>query len=186
MAVQRNDKLIPGRKVIPMKADGNCFYRALSYQLFGTQEEYDIVHSVVYRTEMYNKLIFANYLIPGHDETTIDDHLKKISVLGSWATQVEVVAAASAFEIPVYFYSKKPGSEDFVWNVVRPFNSTKKTLKLPVFPDISETISLQMPTHFELFYYDSLHYNAIVSEDTGKVCTHLPKLPDNYSELIQL
>ena len=81
---------------------------------------------------------------------------------------------------------KKPGSEDFVWNVVRPFNSTKKTLKLPVFPDISETISLQMPTHFELFYYDYLHYNAIVSEDTGKVCTHLPKLPDNYSELIQL
>ena len=107
MAVQRNDKLIPGRKIIPMKADGNCFYRALSYQLFGTQEKYDIVHSVVYRTEMYNKPIFANYLIPGHDEATIDDHLKKISMLGSWATQVEVVAAASAFEIPVYFYSKK-------------------------------------------------------------------------------
>ena len=31
-----------------MKADGNCFYRALSYQLFGTQEDCDIVHSVVY------------------------------------------------------------------------------------------------------------------------------------------
>ena len=76
MAVQRNEKLIPGRKIIPMKADGNCFYRALSYQLFSTQEEYDIVHRVVYRTEMYNKPIFANYLIPGHDEATIDDHLK--------------------------------------------------------------------------------------------------------------
>ena len=70
-----------------------------------------------------------------------------------------------------------------MWNVVQPFNSTKKTLKLPVFPDISETISLQMPTLFELFYYDSLHYDAIVSEDTGKVCMHLP---DNHSELIQL
>ena len=66
-----------------MKPDGNCFYRALSYQLFGTQEEYDIVHGVVYRTEMYNKPIFANYLIPGHDEATIDDHIKKISVLGT-------------------------------------------------------------------------------------------------------
>ena len=51
--MQRNDKLIPGRKIIPMKADGNCFYCALSYQLFGTQEECDIVHSVVYRTEIY-------------------------------------------------------------------------------------------------------------------------------------
>ena len=45
------------------------FYRALSYQLFGTQDEYDIVHyhGVVYHTEMYNKEIFANYLIPGNN-----------------------------------------------------------------------------------------------------------------------
>ena len=110
-------------------------------------------------------------------------------MLGSWAIQVEVVAAASAFKIPVcLLLQQKTGSEDFVWNVVQPFNGTKKTLKLPVFPDISETIniSLQMPTHFELFYYDSLYYDAIVSEDTGKVCMHLSKLPDNHSELIQL
>ena len=121
-----SDIQIAGRKIISMKPDGNCFYCALSYQLFGTQEEYDIVHGVVYRTEMYNKPIFANYLIPGHDEATMDDHVKKISVLGTWATQVEVVAAASAFEIPVYFYAKKSGSDHYVWNVVQPFTSTKK------------------------------------------------------------
>ena len=107
-------------------------------------------------------------------------------MLGTWATQVEVVAAASAFEIPVYFYAKKPGSEYFVWNIVQPFASTKKTLKLPVFPEISEHISLQIPTHFELFYYDSLHYDAIVSEGTDMVCVGVPELSDNHSELIQL
>lgn len=186
MEMKRCNIQIAGRKIISMKPDGNCFYRALSYELFGTQEEYDVVHGVVYRTEMYNKPIFATYLIPGHDEATIDDHVKKISVLGTWATQVEVVAAASAFEIPVYFYAKKPGSEYFVWNVVQPFSSTKKALKLPVFPEISEHISLQMPTHFELLYYDSLHYDAIVSEDTGKVCVDVPQLSDNHSELIPL
>ena len=83
-------------------------------------------------------------------------------MLDTWATQVEVVVAASAFEIPVYFYAKKPGSEYFVWNI------------------------LQMPTHFELFYYDSLHYDAIVSEGTGMVCVDVPELSDNHSELIQL
>ena len=106
MVVRRRNIQIAGRKIISMKPDGNCFYRTLSYQLFGTQEEYNIVHGVVYHTEMYNKPIFANYLIPGHDEATIHDHIKKISVLGTWATQVEVVAAASAFEIRVYFYAK--------------------------------------------------------------------------------
>ena len=108
-------------------------------------------------------------------------------MLGSWATQAEVVAAASAFEIPVYFTAKKHGQKILCgMYVVQPFNSTKKTLKLPVFPNISETISLLMPTHFELFYYGSLHYDAIVSEDTGKVCMHLPEIPDNHTELIQL
>ena len=69
-----------------------------------------------------------------------------------------------------------------MWNVVQPFNSTKKRLKLPVFPDISETISLQMPTHFELFYYDSLHYDAIagvpvicVSQGCVFPRTHIPR-----------
>ena len=47
---------------------------------------------------MYIKPIFANYLIPGHDKATIDDHVKKISVLGTWATQVEVVTTALAFK----------------------------------------------------------------------------------------
>ena len=96
------------------------------------------------------------------------------------------MAAASAFEIPVYFYAKKPGSEYFVWNTVQPFTNTKKVLKLPVFPEISKLISLQMPTHFELLYYNSLHYDAIVSEDMGKVSVDVPELSDNHSELMQL
>ena len=175
MVVRRRNIQIAGRKIISMKPDGNCFYRTLSYQLFGTQEEYNIVHGVVYRTEMYNKPIFANYLIPGHDEATIHDHIKKISVLGTWATQVEVVAAASAFEIHVYFYAKNQ-NQNTVSNTVQPFTSTKKTLKLPVFPEISKHISLQMSTHFELLYYDSLHYDAIVSEDMEMVCVDVPEL----------
>ena len=77
MAVKQSNIQIAGRRIISMKPDGNCFYYAHSYQLFGTQEEYDIVYSVVYRTKMYNKEIFANYLIPGRDEATIDDHIKK-------------------------------------------------------------------------------------------------------------
>ena len=68
MVVKQSNIQIAGRKIISMKPDGNCFYRAPLYQLFGTQEEYDIVYGVVYHIEMYNKPIFANYLIPGHSK----------------------------------------------------------------------------------------------------------------------
>ena len=68
------------------------------------------------------------------------------------------MAVASAFEIPIYFNAKKPGSEYFVWNVVQPFTSTNKALKLPVFPGINKHILLLMPAHLDLLYYNSLHY----------------------------
>ena len=59
-------------------------------------------------------------------------------------------------------------------------------MRMPEFPDIPEGVTLQMPMHFELLYYNSLHYNAIVSKDTGKVCLDLPQLTNTHSELLDL
>ena len=48
-------------------------------------------------------------------------------------------------------------------------------LKLPELPKVSERMLLQMPVHFELLYYDSLHYvtsyNYIIWETVGRVCS---------------
>ena len=41
-----------------MKGDGNCFYRAISYQLFGMQEEDYLVLSVISQVENLNKKNF--------------------------------------------------------------------------------------------------------------------------------
>ena len=53
---------------------------------------------------------------------------------------------------------------------------TKQTLKLPEYPEIT----LQLPTHFELLYYDSLHYDAIVCKNIGKVCSAPPTITVDY------
>ena len=42
------------------------------------------------------------FLIPGENQVTIEVHIEYARVPGSWATQVELVAAASAFEISIY------------------------------------------------------------------------------------
>ena len=57
---------------------------------------------------------------------------------------------------------------------------------MPEFPDIPEAVTLQKPMHFELLCYDSFHYNAIVSIDTGKVCLDPPQLANTHSELVNL
>ena len=46
-----------GRKTVHKKLDGNCFYRSISYQLLGTQEEDCTVHSVITRMEIIQKVI---------------------------------------------------------------------------------------------------------------------------------
>ena len=60
-----------GRKLFEMVGDGNCFYRGISYQLFGTQEEHPTIRSVVSRMENLNKEIFhLTYLISGWNKPT--------------------------------------------------------------------------------------------------------------------
>ena len=54
-----------------MKADGNCFYRSASYELFGTQEEGYTIHNVITRMENLNKNVFS----PGVKMNTIEEHI---------------------------------------------------------------------------------------------------------------
>ena len=92
-----------------MVGDGNCFYRGISYQLFGTQEEHSTIRSVVSRMENLNKEIFSPYLISGWNKPTIVEQIFHVSTLGTWATHVEVLATASVLKCQfttVYYFTK--------------------------------------------------------------------------------
>ena len=84
--------------MIKIKQDGNCFYSALSFQLFGTQDEDLAVRNVAYTMVLLNKRILKPFFIPTSKVQTFElcEHNWKPSI---WATQVEVVAAATVFEI---------------------------------------------------------------------------------------
>lgn len=74
------------RKVVSIKPDGNCFYRAISYQLFGTEEEDSTIRSVISRVERLNKDVFSTFLIPAGN---MEEHCMCTCVAtpGTWATQ---------------------------------------------------------------------------------------------------
>ena len=111
----------------------------------------------------------------------MEEHINNVRLPGVWATQVEVLAAASVFEVALYFCTQNKDSECVNWKVIQPYKSSKHMLRMSEFPDIPEGVTLQMPTHFELLYYDSLHYNAIVSKDTGRVCLDHPQLTNIHT-----
>ena len=125
-----------------MKPDGKCFYRSISYQLVGTQEENCSVRSVITRMENLNKKVFSSFLIHGANKDTIEEHIHCASTEGTWAKQVDVVATAIVFEIPVYFCVKTSGQEQYVWNVIKPIKCKTQEIRLPTLPELDENISL--------------------------------------------
>ena len=163
-----------------MKPDGNCFYRAISYELFETEED-NTIRSVISRTERLNKVVFCTFLMPAG---SMEEHCIGVGTPGTWATQVEVVATATIFRVPVYFCTIT--SNCCRWNVIHPLNESKYELRYPVLPDLDKSIALLKPDHFELLYYENCHYDAIVSIGSGKVCLIPPTLSGCHSELIEL
>ena len=158
------------------------FYRAISHQLFGTQEEHSTVRRVIARMERLNKWAFSSCLRPGGN---IEEHCTNVGTLSTWATEVEVIAAATIFRVPVYFCTVKSDSMP-TWNVTHPLSESKWLLNYPELPEIDQSIPLLRPKHFELLYYENCHYDAIVSCESGEVCISTPDLPGGHSEVVDL
>ena len=184
-AVQLCNDYLSGqkRRVVNIKQDGNCFYSALSFQLLGTQNEDIAVRNVIHRTITLNKTTFKPYFIPSSSIKTIEDLCQQNWKPGVWDTQVEVIAAATVFCVPVFFIS--PSMEEMKWNVIHPLNNS--SIRYPVFPDIDiEETGYLRPSHFELLYYQNYHYDAVVAMDTGSESADIPILTGTKNKLIDL
>ena len=156
-----------GRKIKHMTGDGNCMFRSLSYHIFGHQEEHLATRKLIIEFESLNRQQFAKYLLEVN-EPDIELHLKKMGKPFVWGTHIELKAAASYFQIPLYFCQKSPKTNCYEWHCFSPICSAEK-LNYPqnrVYP----TRSLG---HFELAYYTGVHYDCIVSTDTNST----PKVP---------
>ena len=105
-----------------MVGDGNCLYRGISYQLFGTQEEHCTIHSVVSHRENLNKIFHLTSSVSEWNKPTIAEQICHVSTPGTWATHVEVLATASVFEVPVYYCTQNSQGE-YKWSVVKPITS---------------------------------------------------------------
>lgn len=81
----------------------------------------------------------------------------------TWATQVEVYAASSYFQVPLYILSYKSSTE-YHWDVFKPISRDK--LKFPIVVDSSDDSPqpANKLSHFELVNLRDTHYNSIVDE----------------------
>ena len=152
-----------------VKPDGSCFFRAISHQLYGHEEEHIHIRTQLLRFVNFNEDVFSKYLIPSVNERTIQAHIDKVLNPSAWATHIEVFAAATYYQIPVFYLRYKPHLH---WEVIRPI---KGIFRYPEMINSSE-ISIQ-PSHLELVYKDMYHYDSVMSI-SGGIATTFPKIPE--------
>ncbi|KAG6595233.1 OVARIAN TUMOR DOMAIN-containing deubiquitinating enzyme 10, partial [Cucurbita argyrosperma subsp. sororia] len=80
-----------------VKGDGNCQFRALSDQLFGTSERHKLVRENVVNQLKSHREIYEGYVPMGYD-----DYLEKMSMSGEWGDHVTLQAAADWYGVKIF------------------------------------------------------------------------------------
>ena len=90
--------------------DGNCMFRALSHQIYGSDQHHVHVRSMLLEVIESNKIIYQPYWIEDTPwgKTTFNEHLQKLALVGSWGTQVELQAVSDCFNVTVFVCSPNP------------------------------------------------------------------------------
>ena len=162
------------RKIINIKSDGNCFFRAISYLLFNNEDEHWPLRNLIIRFENLNLDIFKERLT-AINKGTIEEHLMYLSRPNTWATHVEVFAVATYFQAAIYFCIDPPSQK---WECHMPVTSSEK-LRYPILePPFDDNISV---SHFELVYHTQGHYSSVIDANTGILCRSPPPVIENHS-----
>ena len=86
------------KTVITMKGDGNCYFRAISYALTGSQANHLKLQTfIVDWMNKHKEVIENNFGI-----TYLND--SKMNELGVWATEVEILSTAAALQTDIMIY----------------------------------------------------------------------------------
>lgn len=155
-----SDRVI--QSIIP---DGNCLFRCFAQHLLGDQEKHDILRQLLIQFELLNNAIFKVYLT-SNQSSSIEEHCQLLNGYNSWGTQVEIIAVATYFHVPVYIYKHVPSTGDWKWTCTQPIQNND--LRYPRMEECFTT-----PSHFELCYAMN-HYDCIVSKDENVLSTTLP------------
>lgn len=87
--------------------DGNCFFRAVSFYLSGSDHAHDKMRLKMCNYLMQNQTMFQKLL---RSNQCFQSYVKAMERLGSWATEVEVIAMSHMLNIPIFTF------EDSQWS----------------------------------------------------------------------
>lgn len=153
-----------GRKVYSVQGDGNCLFRSLSHQLYGSSNRHFDVRSLLVRFENLNWSRFS-HLLTEINSPDMQSHIHKMLRPGAWGTHVEIIAASTYFQVPVYFL--RTPSTTYNWEVFNPLRPSCN-FSYQAYPEVDTTAEdITVPDHFELLFSCNCHYDSITLKSGG-------------------
>ena len=130
-------------------------------QLFQSQHQHYAIRSVLARFENLSRGTIEKILMPAVNEPTFSGHIRKLITPCAWATHVEVMAAATYFQVPVLTPQKQSTDGNALPHKV-----------------LLHTLDTSYRGHVVIH---NQHYGCIVSQETGKLYATLPTLTENHT-----
>ena len=145
------------RSVIRIEGDGNCLFRALSLIVYGSEMYHLKVRELLVNFVRSNADKFKGYVTNG----TLEDHVLHMQYSRTWATQVELYAAASLFGKELFIYTPTVRRDkQYIWIRVLPFPPQVSL----VFPPNNEPWPKRLTEvdHMELCHTSGKHFDVVV------------------------
>lgn len=112
------DKTAP-KETIRVEGDGNCFFRAISTCIIGSENEHMRIRELITKHVEDNPEMYRTFL---QSRGGMNQYLTSMRRPREWATDVEILAAATLLKtvIEVYFPCRVKGNIEFRWQTFKP------------------------------------------------------------------
>ena len=125
-----------GRKVLQVKGDGNCLFRALGYYFYGTEMMHCKTRTLLSDFVTANSDRFKSIVMGGD----VTNHVQKMQHLSVWGTHIELQHPCSKFQSTCsHFPDNRIGTSATVTNhgTHQSSSSQKQNHPPPTFPTLT-------------------------------------------------
>jgi len=142
-----------GMTVVPVEADGNCLFRAVCHQVWGSEDGHeDLRQAVVKHMSTHRKRfeIFAT--------TDFDVYLRRMSRSGVWADDLEIHAIEEIMNREIHIFVNDEETRFFQGDIVEPLKKDFDGKE-----DGTEDVNnnKERVTQIKLSYHGGAHYNSV-------------------------
>ena len=115
-------------KVDVIEGDGNCLFRAISYEVTLSQDHHEFFRMSacgILQTDLYQSEFESRHL----NNMNVSDYLTttQMEISGTWGTEVEVIALATLLKTTIAIYYHPPGAKVPLWHHYSPLCSDADT-----------------------------------------------------------